>query len=106
MLVVYKMIDWTRIAGFDWDDGNRRKSEDKHDVSQSEAEQIFLFEPLLISADTLHSRTEVRFNALGQTIAGRYLHVTFTLRFDSTKIRVISARDMNRKERAIYGKEA
>ncbi|HEV7412213.1 MAG TPA: BrnT family toxin, partial [Casimicrobiaceae bacterium] len=34
------MIDLERIVGFDWDDGNARKSE-KHGVSQSEAEQIF-----------------------------------------------------------------
>lgn len=99
------MIDFARIVGFDWDDGNRRKSEDKHDVSQAEAEQVFLNEPLLIVEDTKHSQAEARFHALGQTDAGRRLHVTFTLRDDQTRIRVISARDMHRKEKARYDEE-
>ncbi len=96
------MIDWAPIRGFDWDDGNARKSLDKHGVTQAEAEQVFTGEPLL-ALDVGHSDTEERYNALGETADGRLLHVTFTLRADNTKIRVISARDMNRKERAIYG---
>ncbi|WP_425352165.1 hypothetical protein [Neorhizobium tomejilense] len=36
------MIDWERIAGFEGDKGNARKCADKHDVSHSEAEQVFL----------------------------------------------------------------
>lgn len=35
------MIDFSQISGFDGDDGNRRKSVRKHDVSPFEAEQIF-----------------------------------------------------------------
>lgn len=99
------MIDWARINGFDWDAGNARKSEQKHDVSQAEAEQIFFNEPLLTVADVGHSVNETRIHALGRTDDDRLLHVTFTLRMDQTKIRVISARDMSRKERKIYGKE-
>ena len=60
------MIDWGRIAGFDWDDGNRRKSADKHAVSQGEAEQIFFNDPLLVVADTAHSQSEMRLHALGK----------------------------------------
>ena len=90
-----------RIVGFDWDDGNARKSLDKHGVTQAEAEQVFAREPLL-AEDVTHSGTEIRFQALGQTIEGRRLHVTFTLRGNGGKIRVISARNMNRKERATY----
>lgn len=96
------MIDWTVIAGFEWDDGNARKSADKHSVSQLEAEQMFFNEPLLTLIDRLHSFDEVRIHALGRTDDGRQLHVTFTLRQGGTKIRVISARDMSRKERAYY----
>jgi uncharacterized protein len=99
------MIDFSRIVGFDWDDGNARKSLDKHGVTQAEAEQVFTGEPLL-TRDVGHSEAEARFNALGETADGRLLHVTFTLRADDTKIRVISARDMNRKERVIHGQEA
>jgi uncharacterized protein len=98
------MIDPDRIAGFEWDDGNRRKSEDKHDVSPGEAENIFFNDPLIIAEDDKHSGSEQRFNALGRTIENRLLHVTFTLRKNETLIRVISARDMNRKERKVYEK--
>ena len=95
------MIDLTIIDGFDWDDGNARKNLDKHDVTQAEAEQVFIGEPLL-AEDIKHSETEARLQALGQAIDGRLLHVTFTLRDGGRKIRIISARDMNRKERAAY----
>ena len=100
------MIDFERIVGFDWDDGNRRKSEEKHGVSQAEAEQIFLNEPLLLVEDVRHSEREMRIHALGKSDVGRLLHVTFTLRHDRRLIRVISARDMHRKERVRYGQEA
>ena len=95
------MIDPAAIEGFDWDDGNARKSLDKHGVTQVEAEQIFAGEPLL-AQDIKHSEAEARFQALGQTFEGRRLHVTFTLRATGKKLRIISARDMNRKERALY----
>lgn len=96
------MINLSKIVGFDWDDGNSRKN-DKHNVSQSEAEQVFFNEPLLIVSDVKHSNEELRLHALGKTDAERLLHLTFTLRFDGSKIRVISARDMHKKERQIYG---
>jgi uncharacterized protein len=98
------MIDWSLITGFDWDDGNARKNADKHDVSQAEAEQLFFNEPLLTIADEKHGGSEVRIHALGQTDGGRLLHATFTLRENGTKIRVISARNMSRKERGHYDK--
>ncbi|MCK4509796.1 MAG: BrnT family toxin [Desulfuromonadales bacterium] len=98
------MIDWMRITGFDWDEGNSRKSVEKHDVSQSEAEQLFFNQPLLVLADEEHSQQEVRFHALGITENTRLLHITFTLRVTGSLIRVISARDMHRKERFVYEK--
>jgi uncharacterized DUF497 family protein len=96
------MIDLARIEGFDWDDGNSRKSVDKHGVSQAEAEQVFLNEPLLLLDDAKHSGEEPRFHALGQTDEGRLLHISFTLRAENRRIRVISARVMHRKERERY----
>ena len=96
------MIDLSRIEGFDWDDGNARKNSDKHGVVQAEAEQVFFNDPLLVIQDALHSKQEVRMHALGQTDAGRLLHITFTLRGDARLIRVISARAMHRKERDYY----
>lgn len=96
------MIDWNRIEGFDWDEGSRRKNVDKHGVAQAEAEQLFFNDPLLVVADERHSAAEPRFHALGRTEDGSRLHVTFTLRGAGSLIRVISARDMNRKERTVY----
>lgn len=96
------MIDWRRVTGFDWDEGNARKSEEKHDVTQSEAEQVFFNQPLLILEDAQHSQKESRFHALGITDGLRLLHIAFTLRASGMAIRVISARDMHRKERKIY----
>ena len=48
------MMNFDRITGFDWDMGNGRKSLDKHDVSQSEAEQVFFNNPLIIAFDKVH----------------------------------------------------
>ncbi len=95
------MIDLERIVGFEWDEGNARKNE-KHGVSQSEAEQAFFDPRLLVAPDAHHSQAEPRLHALGSTIDGRLLHVTFTLRADRALIRVISVRDAHRKERQIY----
>ncbi len=97
------MIDLTDITGFDWDEGNIRKNE-KHSVSMAEAEQLFFNAPLLILEDLKHSNQETRFHALGKSNEKRQLHITFTLRHAGKKIRVISARDMHRRERAIYEK--
>jgi uncharacterized DUF497 family protein len=100
------MLDFDRIIGFDWDAGNVRKNSEKHDVSQTETEQVFFNDPLLIATDDRHSRDEQTFNALGMTDTGRYLHITFTLRESGSKIRVVSARPMSRKERLRYDEEA
>jgi uncharacterized protein len=97
------MIDFDDIEGFEWDAGNARKNE-KHEVSMAEAEQVFFNKPLLLLEDISHSQTEPRLHALGKTDVGRNLHITFTLRQFGQLIRVISARDMHRKERAIYEK--
>lgn len=95
------MIDLAKITGFDWDKGNARKNE-KHGVSSAECEQVFFNAPLLMLDDVKHSEKESRFHALGKTDQERPLHITFTLREASMKIRVISARDMHREERVIY----
>jgi uncharacterized DUF497 family protein len=70
-----------RVVGFEWDAGNSRKSADRHDMSQAEAEQVFFNDPLVL-ADSAHSGSEARFQALGRTDEARPLHVTFTLRQD------------------------
>ncbi|HWX71584.1 MAG TPA: BrnT family toxin [Xanthobacteraceae bacterium] len=100
------MLDLSQTIGFDWDEANSGKSASKHSLSRAEAEQIFFDEQLLLADDVKHSQDEPRYHALGQTIEGRLLHVTFTLRDNQTRIRVISARDANRRERAAYAQKA
>lgn len=94
------MVILEKVTGFDWD-GNSRKN-DRHDVSMAEAEQVFFNAPVLVLPDPVHSQVEPRYHALGKTIDGRRLHVTFTFRSGGKLIRVISARDMSKKERKIY----
>ena len=95
------MIDLSKVIGFEWDEGNSRKNE-RHGVSMAEAEQVFFNSPLLVLPDPRHSEAELRFHAIGKTNEGRRLHINFTLRGAGQCIRVISARDMHRKERVIY----
>lgn len=103
--VIYTMITLNTVEGFEWDDCNARKSLDKHGVTAGEAEQVFFNEPLLLLEDVGHSQTEQRAHALGKTTSGRLLHITFTLRANRTLIRIISARQMHRKERLRYEQE-
>jgi uncharacterized DUF497 family protein len=91
---VYENLE--ECTGFDWDDGNEGKSWQRHQVSDGEAEEVFFNDPLVAGVDEEHSRRERRCSALGQTDAGRLLFVAFTIR--RNLIRVISARDMTRRE--------
>jgi len=101
------MIDFDRIEAFDRDAGNAAKSSVKHGVSPAEAEQVFFNKPLILLQDDRHSQQEARYHALGKTNDGRMLHIiTFTLRYGGTRIRVISSRNMHRKERTVYEKKA
>jgi uncharacterized DUF497 family protein len=87
-------------TGFQWDEANISKILEKHNVTPAECEQIFFNMPLIASEDTKHSQKELRFFTLGQTDLGRRLFAAFTIR--KKLIRVISARDMSRKERKEY----
>jgi len=93
--------EFIRCTGFQWDEGNTDKSWLRHKVSWTECEEVFFNHPLLVLMDERHSRTEKRYYALGKTNAARLLFVAFTLRGDL--IRVISAREMSRRERKEYG---
>jgi uncharacterized DUF497 family protein len=98
------MIDLGRVVGFDWDADNLGKNA-RHGVENREIEEVFFNQPLLLAHDPGHSITESRYRALGRTDRGRCLMVIFALRVENTLIRVISARLMNRKERASYGEQ-
>jgi uncharacterized DUF497 family protein len=86
--------------GFDWDRENELKNWDLHEVKKTEAEQVFFNHPLLVQ-DTYSQNAEQCFLALGTTNTGRFLAIIFTIR-KKKLIRVISARDMSRKERRSY----
>lgn len=87
-------------VGFEWDAGNSEKNWLSHQVTKSESEQIFFNQPLFIEDDEKHSRIEVRYYALGKTDDERKLFIVFTIR--KNLIRVISARDMRKKEKKAY----
>lgn len=94
--------EFEQFTGFQWDEGNIDKNLLKHQVQNWECEQIFFNEPLIILDDPKHSLPEKRWAAFGQTDAGRLLTIIFTKR--EKLLRVISARDMNRKEKKFYEK--
>jgi uncharacterized DUF497 family protein len=91
------------VEGFQWDEGNIDKNWLKHQVLHIECEQIFFNDPLLIADDLKHSQSEKRWFALGRTETDRKLFVVFTIR--KNLIRIISARDMNKKERRKFNEE-
>jgi uncharacterized DUF497 family protein len=88
------------LEGFDWDEGNIGKNWERHRVAHIECEEVFFNIPLIVKEDEPHSRLENSYYALGKADSGRLFFVVFTRR--GNKIRVISARDMNRKERRVY----
>ena len=93
-------LDLSDIDSFDWDDGNQSKNETKHAVSNKESEEIFFNKPIFFFIDQKHSAVEQRILVYGKTDDGRHLALVFTKRVN--KIRIISVRDMNKKERARY----
>ena len=85
---------------FEWDKGKIEKNEAKHGVGEKEAEEPFFDRKRRTFKDHLHSGKEERFRIIGKTKSGRLLFIAFTVR--SKKIRIISARDVNRKEVSLY----
>jgi len=85
---------------FEWDKGNLDKSLKKHGVTNEEAEEVFFDNKSLLTEDIKHSLTEKRYQILGTADSGKLLSVIFTIR--RKKVRIISARIMNRKERRFY----
>ncbi len=85
---------------FEWDKGNTNKNFLKHRVRNEECEEIFFDPEKRILRDPLHSDKEKRFIIIGQTKKRRILFIVFTTR--KKKVRVISARDLNKKELHLY----
>ena len=91
------------VEGFEWDDANIRKSLDKHNVTTTEAEQVFTNPPYVVYHDYKHSTQVNRYGILGVTNDSRKLAVIFTLR--NKLVRVISARGFHQKELRKYQKK-
>jgi uncharacterized DUF497 family protein len=87
------------IFEFEWDKGNIEKNK-KHKVEDREVEEIFFDEGKVVLKDKIHSGAEERFIILGVTKKKRLLYIAFTKR--SKRIRIISARDINKKEKHLY----
>lgn len=91
------------MVSFEWDKGNLNKNFKKHKVANQEAEEIFTDEASFIFEDKTHSTDkEKHYGIFGKTGEGRLLSIVFTLREE--KIRIISARDISKKERRSYEK--
>lgn len=84
---------------FEWDGGNAGKNL-KHGVEDFEGEEAFYDGRKVLLRDSAHSLGEERFVLLGKTKGERLLFVVFTKR--GGRIRIISSRDLNRRERPLY----
>lgn len=87
------MVAWKDCTGFDWDAGNSNKNWKKHHVSDDECEEVFFNQPVVVRAGRLHSGSEARYYALGETDRGRRLFIAFTVRRGLIR---------NHNERGIY----
>lgn len=88
---------------FEWDKGNSDKPK-KHGLTLEETEEVFFDEGRVIFADWEHSKIEQSITLLGKTKKGKLLNVTYTNR--KNKIRVITARSINKKEVKLYEESA
>ena len=94
------VIDLSKITGFEWNKGNIDKSYQKHGISIKEAEEAFLDKYVVLQEDIKHSEKEKRFIAISKTSQNKTLFSIFTIR--DNKIRIISTRKANKKERRLY----
>jgi hypothetical protein len=97
------MLKLDFLNGFDWDKGNIDKSYHKHGITSNETEEAFLDEHVIFLKDVTHSKVEKRYTLIGKTIESKVLFIVFTLR--GKKVRIISARKANKKERRIYAQK-
>lgn len=95
-------LDFSKLEGFEWNDGNLNHIK-KHLVLDKECEEVFLVKPIIVSKDLSHSQIEKRYRVLGKTSLERKLNIVFTIRKNS--LRIISARDQNKREREKYKKQ-
>lgn len=93
-------FDFVPYQDFEWDEWNVKKNWVRHKTTDKDCEEVFTDPRKRILPDVFHSKKEKRFILIGSTFDARVLYVAFTIR--NKRIRVISARDLNRKERNLY----
>ncbi len=89
-----------KVVGFEWDNGNKGKNLLKHQIKNEECEEVFFDQNKKILKDNIHSIKEERYILLGKTKKQKLIFLVFTIR--KNQIRVISARDLNKKEYKLY----
>jgi len=94
---------WRQPIAFEWDEGNKRKNL-KHKVTDEECEEAFFDPKKKLLKDVIHSQKEDRYVLIGATKHQRLLFVVFTLR--NSKVRIISTRNLNQRERRLYEEAA
>jgi len=85
---------------FDWDPSKAQRNLERHGVSFPEAATVFADVLGWTFFDPDHSRDEDRFLTIGTSNTGRLLIVSHTEEDDL--VRIISAREVTRRERRDY----
>jgi len=89
------------IDDFIWLPDIIEKLEIKHRVTQDEVEETFFNNPQYRFVESGHRKGENVYSASGHTDAGRYLIVFFIHKVSNAAL-ILSARDMDKKERKLY----
>lgn len=88
---------------FDWDQGNHEKSVSKHGVSIEQTESAFYDKRMIILGIQVEpAHFEKRFAILAKDKFQNVMFISFTVR--NKKLRPISTRLANKKERLLYDK--
>lgn len=86
------------VTSFDWNDANIDHIA-RHRVTPDEAEEVFQ------DRFIVRRSREGRYVALGRSEAGRYLMCVFEKRGPPGCLRIITALDMDHKERKLFHRE-
>ena len=92
-----------KIAGLIWLNHIVDKLDWKHQLSPTEVEQVFITNPQYRFLERGEIDGEHVYAAYGRTYAGRYVTVIFIRKMNAQAL-IISARNMNKKERKQYGR--
>lgn len=92
-----------RIDGLIWFDDIIEKLISKHHVKQNEVREVLSSKPHFRFVEKGHRSGEDVYATLGRSHSGRYIIVFFVHKTDKRAL-ILSARDMTKTERKLYGK--